>query len=76
MLITAFAGTKARILQAHYTEGELVVSKSDTFAFDSPEARREDVPLFLAYMPSEPVGDTRHLPVLEESDQHSRIYAP
>ncbi|KAL3487406.1 hypothetical protein BJX62DRAFT_241108 [Aspergillus germanicus] len=66
MVITTFAGNKSRILQAHYTEGGLVVLESDFFAFDSPEARREHVPLFLAYMSSEPVGDTRRLPALEE----------
>ncbi|KAL3460933.1 hypothetical protein BJX64DRAFT_289871 [Aspergillus heterothallicus] len=69
MLISCFNGTKARIIQAHYQTGQMIVFKSDIYAFNSPESREDNVPLFLAYFASEPAGNTRHMrPELEESD--------
>ncbi|KAJ0425055.1 hypothetical protein BJY00DRAFT_275774, partial [Aspergillus carlsbadensis] len=65
MLITTFAEARARITQAYYADGELVVLQSEIYAFNSPEARAKNVPLFLGYMASEPVGETRFLSSLD-----------
>ncbi|KAL2839348.1 hypothetical protein BJY01DRAFT_250528 [Aspergillus pseudoustus] len=55
MLVSCFNGTKARILQVHYTSGRLIVFVSDTFQFHSPEARGENIPP-LCSLPCKPAG--------------------
>ncbi|PYI02466.1 hypothetical protein BO78DRAFT_453940 [Aspergillus sclerotiicarbonarius CBS 121057] len=59
LMISCMGFLKARILQAHYTNGKLMVSKSPLHDFSTPEARQKNIPLFLLYMCSECVGDTK-----------------
>ncbi|KAL4807902.1 hypothetical protein BDV18DRAFT_159110 [Aspergillus unguis] len=58
-VISCMSGYAARVLQAWYIDEELVVCKSKYYYFDTLEERRENMKLFLLYLGSEPVGDTR-----------------
>ncbi|KAL2870545.1 uncharacterized protein BJX67DRAFT_370071 [Aspergillus lucknowensis] len=57
-IISCMNGFKARILQAHFWYGELIIYKSWLYDFSTPEERGVNVPLFLRYLASRPVGDT------------------
>ncbi|KAL3460923.1 hypothetical protein BJX64DRAFT_289859 [Aspergillus heterothallicus] len=59
MVISCFEGHKARILQAHLTDCNLVVYKSRLYDFNTPKSRDESLPLFIAYMAGQPVGTTK-----------------
>lgn len=54
---------KARILIAYFNGKKLIVLKSALHDFSTPEARERNFPLFLLYMCSQAVGDTKALPV-------------
>lgn len=58
MLISSMNGFAARIVQGHYSEGKLVLYKSDLFYFNTAGYREANIELFLRYLGSEPVGDT------------------
>jgi hypothetical protein len=47
----------------------MVVHRSRIYEFNSPEARDEHVPLFMAYMASEPVWTTKHLQPVDEKEE-------
>ncbi|KAL3487397.1 hypothetical protein BJX62DRAFT_213729 [Aspergillus germanicus] len=66
MLVTTFNETKARIIQGHYCDGQMVICKSDIYDFNTLESRQDNVSLFLAYMASEPVWDTMHMQAVEQ----------
>jgi hypothetical protein len=66
MLVTTFNETKARIIQGRYRDGQMVIYQSDIYAFNTLESSRDNVPLFMAYMASEPVGDTMHMQAVEQ----------
>ncbi|KAJ0425038.1 hypothetical protein BJY00DRAFT_308923 [Aspergillus carlsbadensis] len=59
MVISCFPDHRARILQAHLTDCDFIIRKSSPYDFSNPESREENLPLFLAYMASVPVGSTR-----------------
>jgi hypothetical protein len=59
MVISCFKNHSARILQAHLTDCDLIIGKSALYDFSNPVSREENLPLFLAYVASEPVGTTR-----------------
>jgi hypothetical protein len=44
----------------------MVVYQSDIYAFNTLDICRENVPLFMAYMASEPVEYTMHMHPVEE----------
>ncbi|KAL4949086.1 hypothetical protein BDW69DRAFT_188667 [Aspergillus filifer] len=48
----------ARILQAYYSEDELIVFKSGLYHFNDKHKRDDYINLFMLYLASEPVGDT------------------
>ncbi|KAL4800861.1 hypothetical protein BDV19DRAFT_383881 [Aspergillus venezuelensis] len=48
----------ARVLQAYYSENELIVFKSKLYHFDDKHKRDDYINLFMLYLASEPVGDT------------------
>ncbi|KAL4941983.1 hypothetical protein BDV06DRAFT_222607 [Aspergillus oleicola] len=48
----------ARVLQAHYSEGQLIIFKSKFYFFDNPTKRDDNINLFVLYLASEPVGNT------------------
>ncbi|KAL3489024.1 hypothetical protein BJX62DRAFT_239493 [Aspergillus germanicus] len=61
MVISCFHGTRARVVQAHYDNDQLFIHKSDLTPLNSPEARQRNIPILLAYLSSQPTGDTRHI---------------
>ncbi|KAL3481892.1 hypothetical protein BJX99DRAFT_253017 [Aspergillus californicus] len=56
--ISIFDRYQARIIQSYMSEAGLDFVKSPLYDFSTPE-ERENVKIFLRYMASEPVGDTR-----------------
>lgn len=64
VMIFSFMGEhNGRILQAHFDGEELVVRKLQLCDFSTKEKAQDNIQLFLRYMASEPVGDTRSLPL-------------
>ncbi|KAL2863194.1 uncharacterized protein BJX67DRAFT_384938 [Aspergillus lucknowensis] len=61
MVVSCFNGTKARIVQAHVAADQFHVYKSDIYEFNSPQAREENMPLFMSYFSSQPAGDLKVL---------------
>jgi hypothetical protein len=61
MVISCFHGTRARVVQAHYDNDQLFIRKSDLYPLNSPEARQRNIPILLAYLSSEPTGDTKNI---------------
>ncbi|KAL3441872.1 hypothetical protein BJX65DRAFT_313411 [Aspergillus insuetus] len=59
MVISCFKNHSARKLQACLTDYDLIIGKSSLYDFSNPKSRAENLPLFLAYMASQPVGTTR-----------------
>ncbi|KAL2796615.1 hypothetical protein BJX66DRAFT_335859 [Aspergillus keveii] len=59
MVISCFKNHSARILQAYLTDCDLIIGQSSLYDFSNPKSRAENLPLFLTYMASEPVGTTR-----------------
>ena len=70
LLTTCTNNLKARILIAYFDGKNLIVSKSALHDFSSPEARERNFPLFLLYMCSQAVGDTKALPVPMATEEH------
>ncbi|KAJ0420987.1 hypothetical protein BJY00DRAFT_312652 [Aspergillus carlsbadensis] len=68
VLISCFNGSKARIVQTQFSNNEMVVHRGRIYDFTSPQARSDSVPLFMAYMSSQPIGTTRHLQPVEEEE--------
>ncbi|OJZ91594.1 hypothetical protein ASPFODRAFT_76284 [Aspergillus luchuensis CBS 106.47] len=62
---------KARVLIAYFDCKKLVVLKSPLHDFYTPEARERDIPLFLLYMCSQAVGDTKALPAPMDTEEHA-----
>lgn len=52
---------KGRILQAYDNQGELVIRKSKFFDFWSWEQAEKNFDLFVQFMGSTPVGDTKRV---------------
>ncbi|KAI3019908.1 hypothetical protein CBS147482_2243 [Aspergillus niger] len=63
LLTSCTDNLKARILIAYFNGKKLIVLKSALHDFSTPEARERNFPLFLLYMCSQAVGDTKALPV-------------
>ncbi|KAL4921313.1 hypothetical protein BDW62DRAFT_219470 [Aspergillus aurantiobrunneus] len=57
-VVSCMDGCAARIIQAHYSQGRLIVYKSRLYYFNDPHLRQSYVDLFLLYLASEPVGNT------------------
>ncbi|KAL5341023.1 hypothetical protein BJX70DRAFT_396082 [Aspergillus crustosus] len=60
--ISCMNGLEARVIQAHFMKGELVIYKSRLLEFSELRSRAANVPLFLTYLAAEPVGDTVQRP--------------
>lgn len=61
-MVFSFMGEmKGRILQAYDNQGELVVRKSKLFDFWSWESAEKNFDLFVQFMGSTPVGDTKRV---------------
>ncbi|RAH85516.1 hypothetical protein BO86DRAFT_159337 [Aspergillus japonicus CBS 114.51] len=58
-MISCMRQRQARILQAHFNGEDLVIRKSHLYDFSTRELREKNIPLFLLYMASRPIGDTR-----------------
>ncbi|PWY91685.1 hypothetical protein BO94DRAFT_564453 [Aspergillus sclerotioniger CBS 115572] len=72
LMISCIGFLKARIIQAYYTNGRLMMLKSPLHDFSTPEARGINIPLFLLYMCSDCIGDTkalsREIPLNEDTN--------
>ncbi|RAL16042.1 uncharacterized protein BO97DRAFT_403210 [Aspergillus homomorphus CBS 101889] len=58
-MISCMRQRKARILQAHFDGEDLVIRKSGLYDFSTRDLREKNIPLFLLYMASRPIGDTK-----------------
>ncbi|KAF5857200.1 hypothetical protein ETB97_006158 [Aspergillus alliaceus] len=70
LLTTCTNNLKARILIAYFDGKNLIVSKSALHDFSSPEGRERNFPLFLLYMCSQAVGDTKALVAPMATEEH------
>jgi len=59
MAISSFDDKKARLIQAHFDSGQLVIRKSKLHDFSTLEGLDRNVNLFMLYMASECVGNTK-----------------
>ncbi|KAL5341040.1 hypothetical protein BJX70DRAFT_396098 [Aspergillus crustosus] len=59
--VSFFDDFKARVLQAHMTDGELAISWTGGYDFSTEDSRRESTQAMLAYMASRPIGNTKIL---------------
>ncbi|KAL4883181.1 hypothetical protein BJY04DRAFT_216481 [Aspergillus karnatakaensis] len=64
--ISCMNGREARLLQAFFLQEELVIYKSGLLNFSIEKSMSVNVPLFMLYLASEPVGDT----ILKPYQQH------
>lgn len=64
----------ARIVHAYLKNDELVVCKSDLHDFGNREPRETNLPLFLRYMASQPVGDTKAVPPKSRRQRRVQYY--
>lgn len=62
MVFSCMGGWKARILQAHSYQGGIVIRKTALYDFSTWENAVRSFDLFLRFMGSAPIGDTRHFP--------------
>ncbi|OJJ45041.1 hypothetical protein ASPZODRAFT_70613 [Penicilliopsis zonata CBS 506.65] len=82
MVISIMAGMKARVLQAHYNYQGLVIRKSQMISFPTVDEALPNIDLFLRFMASECVGDTKNPDILmkvssrlfENSNMNGRTY--
>jgi hypothetical protein len=60
-MVISFVGEKqGRILQAHFNSKELVIKKSQFYDFSTVEKARPYIKLFLQYMASDVVDETKY----------------
>lgn len=59
MVFSFMGGKKGRILKAHFNHQELVIRKTQLYDFSTSEKAKLPIELFLQYMASDMVGDTK-----------------
>lgn len=59
MMVSSLGYRKAQILQAYFNQGHLLVRRSQLYDFSTLEKLNQHVDLFMLYLASHCVGDTR-----------------
>lgn len=69
MIISFMNSFQGRILQAHVTDSELLIQKTKLHSFRTQSEFEQSMQLFLRYIASDRVGDTRQLVSLDLNAQ-------
>lgn len=58
-MVSTLGYMKDRILQVYFEKGRLVILKSKLYDFSTPESCDQNLGLFMLYLASDCVGDTK-----------------